>query len=443
MALHTALRKKMRGVPVYLIFLIAIHALTGCDAHDYWQITETLEVDSEKDVLKSISEDSIEQDLFVRYQLDYELTNPSDTQSTEVVVSATSYVNAIERATGQKVWHLAPSEVGQGILSTTQLQLGNALVVTLACCEQSRCTRKEVLCPTDTENLPDVSEIADFCYGSCTDPFYYSYCILQCPGEEACDEYCKDSQNIEQCRKDSCGYGGEVASCLHHCTKDDSCLETCTPTDICTKDCMSLVATCFGNCLATWTQCTDDIYEPDTELIPCALCGGDGLCKTNFDTTEKEGHTLTGEDGTEYPCDIDCHIYPAECFLGCEDAYDDDSGKMTCMSQCIRQHQFWCNDYTIPVDYVDTQGGQPCCFENHCQSSFKGVVKTYDVECFNDTSCSSGKYCSDEGICVSNGSSCQGLPLSSRRGTGACFILLCMLMLGFRRCKMRSVHDPI
>ena len=79
----------------------------------------------------------------------------------------------------------------------------------------------------------------------------------------------------------------------------------------------------------------------------------------------------------------------------------------------LQQHLYWCNDYTIPVDYVDPLGHQPCCFETFCKNSLNGVVKSYDVECFNDTSCRSGKYCSSEGICVDKGtpSNCSSHPL--------------------------------
>ena len=67
----------------------------GCEAHDYWVLTDVLSVNSEQEVYSAQNNKEISQDLFVRYQLDYELNNLSTDQSTEVVVSATSYVNDI------------------------------------------------------------------------------------------------------------------------------------------------------------------------------------------------------------------------------------------------------------------------------------------------------------------------------------------------------------
>ena len=425
----------MRFLPS-IIILIAAGCLSACDAHDYWLLQNKIEVNSEEQLFSSSNEDPIEQDLFVRYQVDYAVSNLSDEKPTEVVVSATSYVNSIERKKGQKVWHLDASQTGEGILTTSQLELGNSLVVSLECCSESKCTRKEALCPQKTDNLPEASAIADFCYNAC-DAMDTLVCAIQCPTEESCLETCPkpaDEDDLEaftenvSCRNKHCDYGGDVSTCYSVCKTDETCYETCTPTDECLETCVSNRATCFRNCLATWTQCTDDIYKPENGTIPCDLCGQSGLCNTNFSTNEDEATcrkekeqeqqdpdvpvTLiidsyclkTADSGEIVNCNLDCSRYPAECVTGCETYFESDEERVPCLERCLEQHLFWCNDFSIPMDYVDSNGQQPCCFEPYCHNSLETVIKTYDVECFTDTSCSTNHYCSSEGICVSDGS---------------------------------------
>ena len=119
----------MRSLHVILAVLACV--LSACDAHDYWLSARSfssvlwIKVSSEEGVLTASNQETFKQDLFVRYQLDYELQNLSQDQDTEVVVSATSYVNSIVRATGQKVYHLDVGESAQGILTSSQLELGN------------------------------------------------------------------------------------------------------------------------------------------------------------------------------------------------------------------------------------------------------------------------------------------------------------------------------
>lgn len=572
-------------------FYVALLAFgfSSCDAHDYWVLPEQLEVNSEEDILTSSNTESLSQDLFVRYQFDYEVQNLSS-EPTEVVVSATSYVNTIERVSGLKVWHLEPDELGQGILTTSQLELGNMLVVNLSCCAASRCMRKDVLCP---ENIsPDVDEaksVATFCYNACKDS---TSCILQCPDNEACETQCKDAiksvqpedmnaclnqcpaddcmvscqqahsdeterslcisqcpltcaqlceaklqedffscecpteeaceqkcaerpemehssclntclskkacekcqqqqqerwsscltscptnscgescNDLEgdeklsclaqcestitcktqcedkvksECRQKHCDYGGDVATCAHNCVDNPDCyLESCNPTPECEETCTSMQATCYRNCIATAMQCTGNIqYFPHTEIIPCALCGGEGGCRYNIQDNNPTLSTSSSNGqkwGVVYSCDLDCSRYPASCVTGCNSLYDDDESRMDCLDMCLRQHLFWCNDYTgIPSDYVDANGYQPCCFSDTCHGSLTGVVKTYNVECFNDTSCSRGKYCSSEGICVSSGaSSCQSQLHSPAKSGLLWMILICAggLCYRYRRLK--------
>lgn len=402
----------MRLLPFFPLLLLAASAISACDAHDYWLITDKIEVNSDEEILSSKNVEPLEQELFVRYQLDYEVEN-TGSQATEVVVSATSFVNHIERATAQKIWHLDAGENGQGILTTNQLQLGNSLEVSLKCCSQSQCSRNAVLCPETTESLPDSNGIAAFCYDACEDT---TSCMRQCPSEESCQSRCQNTQDREKCHKEYCDYGGTAASCSFLCAdKDESCYETCHPTESCANKCLSLQATCFRNCLSTWTQCTEDSYSAGEGDIPCALCDGEGTCKTDYSIpAEEDNYVLHSSDGQDYPCEPKCNEYPSACVSGCETLYEGDTERMRCLSRCLDQHLFWCNDYQIPTDYVDTNGKQPCCFTNYCSNSLTSVVKTYDVECFNDTSCSSGSSCSPEGICVSDGSSnCSGQPRSS------------------------------
>ena len=549
------------------IFLAVIACLGfGCDAHDYWALPDQLEVNSEEGILTASNTESLNQDLFVRYQFDYEVQNLSS-QPTEVVVSATSYVNTIERVSGQKVWYLEPDELGQGILTTSQLELGNMLVVNLSCCEASQCSRNEVLCPeTEDWTVENANAMASFCYRACKDP---TSCILQCPDDEACETHCNDAmrtttkeevasclqqcpndscletcrtthededdqlacisrcpltceqtcesaleaalatcqcsteeycqeacqgaseadqetcirlcldqkncqicKELQQkkwaacihscpaesecqtacnhleadekvsclakcassqtckgyceadikakCRKQNCDYGGEVATCAHKCINDPDCyLESCQPTSECQETCTSMQASCYRNCISTIAQCTDSFqYTAETKIIPCALCGGEGTCLYDVEDnnpTLSTRHSNGQKSGVIYACDLDCSRYPSTCVTGCNDLYSDDESRMECLHMCLNQHLFWCNDYEIPTDYIDSNGYQPCCYSDSCYSSLTGVVKTYDVECFNDTSCSSGKYCSSEGICVSSGSSsCQSSLYSPR-----------------------------
>lgn len=422
----------MKSLLLPLCTLFAVSLLVcACDAHDYWALSHTIVVDSEQDILSAQNDSSFSQDLFVRYQLDYEIQNLSASQASEVVVSATSYVNAVERATGSRVWHLDPDETAQGILTTSQLQLGNSLVITLSSCATSRCSRKEVLCPETTDSRPEVSEIATFCYDACKDT---QTCIATCPAESSCTEYCKDSADVDDCRTQNCDDGGSVSTCAHVCRDEVEC--DCTATEECIGTCQSKSATCYRNCLATWTQCTDEVSEIQTDKIPCALCDGVGLCHTDFDTTEEEIHTLTSESGETYVCDLNCRVYPAACVTGCEELYADDSSRHTCLDGCLRQFMFWCNDYSIPVDYVDSSGKQPCCFESFCHAELSGVVKTYDVACFNDTDCGSGSSCSDEGLCVASGSSnCAATPRS--KSPHSLFWLLPILCFILRKKEAR------
>ena len=425
--------------------LIAAGCLSACDAHDYWLLKNTIEVNSEEQVFSSVNDDPIEQDLFVRYQVDYAVSNLSSEKPTEVVVSATSYVNSIERKKGQKVWHLDPAQTGDGILTTSQIELGNSLIVSLECCSESKCTRKEAICPQDVENLPEPSAIADFCYNAC-DEMDVLECAIQCPTEESCLTACPkptgDSNadafiEYSECRNEHCDYGGDISTCYSICKNDPDCYEEkCTITDECLETCVSNRATCFKNCLATWTQCTDAIYKPEDGPIPCELCGQTGLCNTNFSTNEDEAtcrkekeieqqnpdapvtliidsYCLKTADSNEIVnCNLDCSRYPAACITGCETYYESKEERVSCLERCLQQHLFWCNDFSIPMDYVDSNGQQPCCFEPYCHNSLETVIKTYDVECFTDTSCSTNHYCSSEGVCVSDGSvsNCSASP---------------------------------
>ena len=416
--------------------ILAGGLLSACEAHDYWLLSETLTVDSSQEIYKVSNSEDIAQDLFVRYQLDYELENTNSSQSTEVVVSATSYVNGFERATGHKVWHLDPSQKVEGILMTNQLELGNKLIVSLECCNSSMCTNKEVLCLSDDEftSVPDTASVAEFCYDSCEST---DECLKTCAAESECKDLCQDEdgEEDESCRKEYCGLSGPLDSCDYLCNHEENCLASCEPTRECQADCMSLRASCFMNCLATWNRCEDEAYQPDTDIIPCALCGGEGSCKINLNTKISEEWSITSTEGTTYPCNLECQNYPSECVTGCEALYEGKKERMDCMDLCLQQQLFWCNDFMIPMDYVDSRGKQPCCFETACQGSLNGVVKSYDVECFNDTSCSSDKTCSSEGICVSKGtgSSCQAMPLSSNTRSGICWILLLFAGYGIHR----------
>lgn len=418
---------------LFLHFLLTSLLLSACDAHDYWIIPDDISVNSQTQTLSASSE-MLSQDLFVRYQLDYELHNDSFENATETVVSATSYVNNIERITGQKVWHLDPGKTAQGILTTSQLQLGNAISITLSCCRASRCSSRETLCPT-SETLPEISEIANFCYTACADT---SACTKQCPAETACAEFCQRNANVDQCRIENCAVSKNLATCAAFCDNNEECLKLCQPAQECTQTCIQNRAGCFNNCLAIWNQCTDEVYLPNTSNIPCSLCGGTGLCTANFDISEDDVKVIKNDNDQTFTCALDCDTFPTPCVTGCEDLYSQDNEKMDCMAACLQQHVFWCNDYTLPLDYVMSKFQQPCCFENFCQNTLSGVIKTYNVECFNDTSCKSGSFCNDEGICESNAAaSCTFSRNPHPRNAIPWFIMLAII---FARFTFRKSH---
>ena len=420
--------------------ILAGNLLLACEAHDYWLLNETLTVDSSQDVYKAVNSEEISQDLFVRYQLDYELNNTNSSQSTDVVVSATSYVNGFERATGHKVWHLNASDTVQGSLMTNQLQLGNKLEVSLACCSASKCTNKEVLCLQHDEgiSIPDMQTVAEFCYDSCQST---EACEQKCPAESACLKACPENDNA--CRMLSCGMPDSLDSCDYICNHDEDCMANdCQTANECLSVCKSLSASCFKNCLATWNRCEEEVFSPETDVIPCALCGGEGKCTLHLEVGSVDKQTITSEDGQVYECEIDCRYYPSACVTGCEELYEDKQSRIACLDQCLTQHLFWCNDYNISDDYIDSQGQQPCCFASDCEASLTGVVKSYDVECFNDTSCSSDKVCSPEGICVASGvsSSCHAQPMKSEHHCGL-FWLIFISGIVFYRVRQRGTEN--
>lgn len=373
----------------------------ACEVHDYWMMPSALSVNSEEEIYYSELDEPLKDDLFMRYQLDYVIQNTSASNASEVVVIGTSYVNSFERATGLKVWHLEPDEYQDGILMSTQLQYGNELNVALACCNKSECNRHDVLCP---EEEGDAANTANFCYNACKDR---SACIEKCPATSACELYCKETSptDMQNCMENNCTNAGTVNTCKQICNDDETCYESCTPYNGCINKCTSNAAACYKNCLSTWSQCTDAVFEPAESDIPCALCGGpeDEACKWN--SAKDDDPILSSNAGNDYPCNVDCSAYPAACVTGCETLFDDDTQRMNCLELCLNQHLYWCNDFTVPTDYVDTNVSQPCCFSDFCQAEFQGIVKTFEVQCFNDASCSSNHYCSDEGICVASGSS--------------------------------------
>lgn len=388
------------------VFIAIGLGLASCEAHDYWLLTEPIEVDSRAGIYAAHSKDEIAQDLFVRYELNYEVENVSTSQETELVVSATSYVNNVERSTGQKVWLLDVGEKSAGVLPPESLSYGNSLRVSLFCCSTSRCEPRKVSCSHLEKDTQYDEAIISFCYKSCNTP---EVCIDKCPSESACSQICKDAESVETCRRASCKSDAGLANCEQTCGDDKNCLESCTAVPECVDGCYSQVAGCFRNCLSTAYLCTDNAYLSDVKWIPCALCGGTGLCACDFRV--QDTRKLTSSTGIEYTCDLDCSTYPSACVTGCDKLYDKDSDRENCLNQCLTQYLFWCNDNQISVDYIDSSIEQPCCYSDFCQGRLTGVVKSYDVECFNDTNCGSDKYCTDQGVCeIAENSGCAAMP---------------------------------
>lgn len=415
---------KRLGLTSLLLFFL----FSSCDAHDYWLMSDAVEVDSEQGVYGAKGGDTSPQDLFVRYEFDYEVENMSVSNDTEVVVSATSYVNGVARATGQKVWHLEPESRLQGVLMPTQLSYGNSLEVSLECCRSSRCSAKEVVSVALSEE-EDVSATAAFCYDSCMDT---ASCLLQCPTDESCAEVCEDLSSQEACREEICRSGDGFETCAVKCQSDAACLVSCVVAPECEDECISKAGGCFKNCLATAYLYTGNVYSAESPWIPCSLCGGEGRCKVNFGVSE--ARELESEKGEHYSCNLDCSRYPSVCVTGCQEMYASDSERMACLNTCLVQQLYWCNDYLIPEDYIDNETKQPCCYSDYCKNRLTGVVKSYGVDCFNDTNCASGSYCSYEGVCESSGSGCNAAILGKRSPLSeVCIVFVLFGLLVFER----------
>ncbi|MBQ9396636.1 MAG: hypothetical protein IJU23_14115 [Proteobacteria bacterium] len=397
----------MRFLPFIALIFLAAGAVSACEAHDYWFVDDTIEVDASQDILTASTQEPLAQELFVRYQVDYEIENLSS-EPTEAVVSATSYVNRTERATAQKVWHLDPDTIGQGILTASQLQLGNSISVSLQCCQASQCYPKETLCPQSDDLFDTDDDLATYCYDACKD---VQPCIQKCPSAVACYKKCGEEQDMSSCIKANCLYGGSVASCEYICNGDEACLDSCMIRSECQDTCYSLAAACFRNCLSTWFRCTlyTLAYKSPSTKVPCALCRdsddnpGTGLCDADLTPEIQEYYTLSN-GSSSFVCTPDCSQFPPECMTECNELYESDKERMECLEVCISQHLTWCNSGLLSYDYIDASAKQPCCYETSCHNSLTAVVKTLDVSCFNDTDCKSGNTCSPEGVCVSGGS---------------------------------------
>ena len=426
----------------FVYFVIGL-CLASCEAHDYWLMSAPIEVDSNTGVYEAHSKDEISQDLFVRYELNYEIENVNTSQETEVVVSATSYVNHVERSTGQKVWHLNGSEKGAGVLTPALLSYGNSLSVSLFCCATSRCVSKEVSCSHLTANDGvDSGEdgTVSFCYKSCNTP---EICINKCPSESVCAQMCKDADSIESCRRSECHSDAGLETCTQKCNGDEECLKSCTPARECVDKCYSNVAGCFKNCLSMAYLCTDNYYLSDAESIPCALCGGSGAC--SYDFSVQDTRKLVSSTGEEFTCDLDCSTYPPTCVTGCNELFNSDTEREDCLNQCLTQFLFWCNDNQISEDYIDSNIEQPCCYSDFCQNRLTGVIKSYGVECFNDTNCGSGKYCTEQGVCESSGNStCSARPnVANKRPPLSLFIIGLLAISIYARFKRRKYRTSV
>ncbi len=395
--------------------------INACEVHDYWSIPDALVVNESQD---RDDAERLETDLFVRYQLDYSVTNTSSNM-TEVVVSGTSYVNNTARTTGMKVWRLNPKETGEGILTPTMLEYGNALQVSLLCCNQSKCKRNEVLCPVESDTPEGInagSNHSVFCYQACQD---VDRCNAACPAQSACESYCKKNypaNKQEQCMEFDCSISGLVNSCEQICDGDEDCLETCKPALSCAHACSSSAAACYKNCISTWSLCTDTTYSSDANIVPCSLCAKDlespTACLYNKTPQWNEGtpvfslHKADKSSDIVYTCDnsYNCDVYPSVCIDDCNAIFSSgsDALRAKCVDKCIEQHLFWCNDFYVPSEYIDSNYDQPCCYEEACTAEMQGIIKTMDVECFDDSACGSNHYCSPAGVCTENGvSSCS------------------------------------
>ena len=425
----------------------------ACEVHDYWGIPDVLKVDAEND---RDDAEMLETDLFVRYQLDYSVKN-TEPEPTEVVVQGSSFVNDIKRTTGKKVWHLDADEVGNGILTSPMLQYGNALQISLVCCNQSACSKNEVLCPeTDDENNTAPTDNALFCYQACQDT---TRCVQECPAHAACKEYCNnvDPQNLEDCMRASCSQPGAVQSCKQYCNADEQCIESCEIHETCEDYCSSSAAACFKNCISTWAQCADSVFENVTVTLPCSICNSEldkkTACSLDLTSTpemDQDGNpilTLKNRRTNEvYTCsnEYNCDRYPPQCLTDCKNLYETDTTRMNCLDACLQQHLYWCNDYTVLSEYIDTRYDQPCCYDSTCHAELGGIVKTMNVECFDNSSCSSNHYCSDDGVCTENVASSCSVQMRSRTDnmTFAALLLLTVIpFLSFVRRRKISLRS--
>ncbi|MGI5829035.1 MAG: hypothetical protein ACOX8U_02565 [Bradymonadia bacterium] len=397
-----------------LAVLLILIAVCACETHDYWQLQQKLEVNSDESVLSAKLDEPLSQELFVRYALDYEITNESAKQ-TQVVVGATTYVNNTVRARGQKVWTLEPNASMRGNLGTTQLEIGNAIDVRLECCESSSCTPREVLCPQIDASLlqnPNNAELMELtqnagmtCFRSCQRA---AECSKQCPAEASCDEECEGSLKPEKCKQENCLADSGLATCSQFCGEDIACLQNCVPNPSCVDHCYVQDTACFGNCLSFWTRCTGKRYYPpliaqDQDWLPCAMCGAEGKCGVNWERSEEL--FIYDSQKQPVPCDLRCDRYPSACTKACKELHAEEEAQATCSALCIEQHLYWCNNFYVADDYLDSKHKQPCCYGTYCHNSLQAVLKTYEVRCFNDAECGVGRRCSPQGVCIDQGQS--------------------------------------
>ena len=425
------------GYYFWVIVLFLSFIFFGCDTHEFWLFDEVLRVSSAEDVIFSESTSGMTQSNFVRYSVDYRVSNKSDSASF-LVVSGHSFVNEIPRSSGKSVVVLQAGETLDGRLSSRELEYGNRIHLRLECCSHSRCLPGEAYCPDidiDVEGFDFAQayrEMSLYCYRSCDD---VSECHSRCPSAD-CKKYCENADEDERvgCLQMWCGLSGRGKSCA---VCEGSGCDECVSSEMCLEQCTRQSLSCMGNCSVLAQQCLSYYDIKHDSQIPCHLCGGTGLCERSSSLDETP--SLHGLDGAAYQCSLDCERIPTSCYDGCVSIFSEVSERIGCVRSCLEQHSYWCSGGWVSDDYTDPQSSQPCCYAGSCDGELYGVVRTEPVECFSDIVCGSGRVCNRQGVCevVSDTGSCSALSfrVSGSRGVLP-FLVFVVLCFSYRRFRM-------